>query len=206
MARRAWTTALTLAMSIASVMPACTETANVSDVWMSLDEDGARRRKVFYTDSANVTCIAQIGVGRQDVTFEMLLRRVAEAPPGTDDFAPTNKVILAKEFHPAPTPDGPGKIALTMRPTRVDADGKLQEDTEAPFTAGSYVCEVFVDGKKAKQAAFNIEYAPCPTIQIQQQAPCLGFYTTGTECPAAGESGDPTPTCACTDRGWECDR
>lgn len=199
-----WAVALSLGMLAGSVLPSCADTANVSDVWVSIDENGARRRKVFYTDSASVTCIAQVGVGREDVTFEMLMRRVAEAPPGTDDFEATNKVILANEFHPDPTPGGPTTIALTLTPTRVDEEGRLQEDTEAPFTPGSYVCEVYIDGKKAKQAAFNIDYAPCPTIVIQQGLPCAGFYMTGKECPASGASGDPEPTCACTDRGWEC--
>lgn len=190
---------------MASAAPACTTTANVSDVWMSLDDDGARRRKVFYTDSDNVTCIAEIGVGRKDVTFEMLIRRIAEAPFGTDDFEAVNKVITANEVHPAPT-QGATTITLKMEPTTVSAEGKLEESDEAPFTPGSYVCEVRIDGEKVKQVAFNIDYAPCPTLQIQQQAPCVGFYTTGTECPAGGESGDPDPKCACTDKGWECDK
>jgi hypothetical protein len=185
---------------------ACTTTANVSEVWMSIDEDGARRRSVFYTDSESVTCVAKVGVGRNDATFELLVRRVAEAPPGTDDYQPVNKVVVAREVHPDVTADAPAIIALSMKPTSVGSDGKLKEDEDAPFTPGSYVCEVSVDGVTQKHAAFNIEYAPCPTVQIQQTAPCLGFYQAGTQCPAAGATGDPTPTCACTDRGWQCDR
>lgn len=191
---------------VGSALPACSKTAGVGDVYMALDSDGARRRKVFFTDSANISCIAEIGSGRDDVTFEMLIRRVAEAPLGSDDFSPTNKVILANEFQPGRTSGSPAKISLDMKPTVIDAEGKPKEDADAPFGAGSYVCEVYVDGSKAEQVAFNIDYSPCPPAQIQQGSPCAGFYTTGTECPAAGATGEPEPTCACSDKGWECDK
>jgi hypothetical protein len=204
MTLRAWGAAATLGALVTSALPACTETANVSDVWLSLDPDGARRRKVFFTDSASITCVAEVGVGRKDVTFEILIRRVRRSPFGSDEFEPSNEVVLAKEFHPDVTTGKPAIIGLTLKPTTVDQDGKLQENDEAPFAAGSYVCEVYVDGDKQKQAAFNVDYAPCPTIVIQPNTLCIGFYTTGTECPASGATGDPEPTCTCSDKGWEC--
>ena len=93
-----------------------------------------------------------------------------------------------------------------MRPTKGDDQGKLQEDSEAPFTAGSYVCEIYLDGRQQGRAAFNIDFAPCPSVSIQQQTPCVGFYRKGTECPAGGATGAPDPKCACSDRGWECNQ
>ncbi|MDF2693060.1 MAG: hypothetical protein K0S65_1443 [Labilithrix sp.] len=119
---------------------------------MSIDEDGARRRSVFFTDSAGVTCVAEICVGRKDVTFELQIRRIRKAPFATDDFEPVNEVVSFAEFHPDVTKDKPATIALTMKPTSLDQEGKLKEDQEAPFAPGSYVCEVSLDGEKQKEA------------------------------------------------------
>jgi hypothetical protein len=201
---RGFGAAAALGLLACGVLPACSATANVSEVWMSIDEDGARRRSVFFTDSANVTCVAEVGVGRKDVTFELQIRRIRKAPFATDDFEPVNEVVSFAEFHPDVTKDKPATIALTMKPTSLDQDGKLKEDQEAPFDPGSYVCEVSLDGEKQKEAAFNIDYAPCPTVIIQPGTPCAGFYTIGTECPSSGATGDPEPTCSRSEKGWEC--
>jgi hypothetical protein len=195
--------AMAFGVMLGSLLPACTSTAGVADVYMALEDDGVRVRKVFFTDSANVSCIAEVASGRENATFEMLIRRVAEAPFATDNFEPTNRVILVNEFLPGRT-TGTVKIALSMKPTVIDSEGKPKEDTDAPFSPGSYVCEVYLDGKKAEQAAFNIDYAPCPPAEIQPDTPCAGFYTIGTECPAGGATGEPDPTCACSDKGWQC--
>lgn len=189
---------------VASGLPACAATANVSDVWMSIDEDGARRRNVFFTDSSNITCIAEVGIGRRDATLEMLFRQIRAAPFGTDAFEEVNKVVLAREFHPDITTDGPALVNLTLRPMSLDTDGLLKEDDQAPYEPGSYLCEVMLDGVKRESAAFNIEYAPCPTAIIQEGVPCKGFYTVGTRCPVNGASGQPEPTCSCEEQGWTC--
>src|SRR3954452_15413417 len=58
------------------LLPACPRTAGVDEVFMSLDEDGARRRNVFYTDTKSISCIAKVASGRKDVTFQLRLRAV----------------------------------------------------------------------------------------------------------------------------------
>lgn len=191
----------------ASVLPACTATANVSDVWMSIDADGARRRGVFFTDSANITCVAEVGIGRTDVTIEMLIRQVASAPfaaESEDEFDTVNAVILARELRPEITKDRPGTVSLSMVPSSLDEDGKPREDDEAPFNAGSYRCEVYLDGENVQSVSFNVEYTPCPTAIIRDKTPCLGFYVLNKECPASGATGDPEPTCVCEPAGWNC--
>jgi hypothetical protein len=193
-----------LGVLVGSVLPACTATANVSDVWMSIDEDGARRRSTFFTDSVGITCVAEVGIGRKDVTIEMLVRQLRTAPRGTDDFEPVDAVVVARDFRPEITKDKPALVTLALVPTSLDEEGRLKEDEEAPFNAGSYVCEVYLDGEKQKSAAFNIDYAPCPTAVILEGAPCVGFYTLGTECPANGATGQPEPTCTCGEKGWSC--
>ncbi|MBX3200008.1 MAG: hypothetical protein KF894_17865 [Labilithrix sp.] len=189
---------------LSSVLPACSATANVGDVWMSLDEDGGRRRSVFFTDSAAITCIAEVGVGRQDVTLEILIRQIRGAAVGTDDFEPMDQVVLARDLRPDITKDGPALIAVTMVPSSIDEEGRLKEDQEAPFSPGSYICEVMLDGVLQKSVAFNIDYPPCPTVLIREGTPCLGFYTFDTECPAGGASGQPQPTCVCSGKDWVC--
>ena len=196
--------AAALGSLLASALPACTATANVSDVWMSLDEDGSRRRSVFFTDTQAITCVAQVGVGRKDVTLEMLIRQVRAAPFATDQFEEVNVVVVARDFHPDVTKETPALVSLTMVPTSLDEEGRLKEDQEAPFNPGSYICEVMLDGEKQQQVAFNIDYPPCPTAFIQHGTPCAGFYTLDEVCPASGASGEPEPTCTCEEKGWNC--
>ncbi len=90
---------------------ACSATANVSEVWMSIDEDGGARRSVFFTDSANVTRVAEVGVGLADVTFEL----DPTDPEGTVrdgfDFEPVNEVV--------PSPSSiPTSLRTSRRPSR----------------------------------------------------------------------------------------
>lgn len=171
---------------------------------MSLDEDGSRRRGVFFTDSISINCIAEVGVGRKDVTVEILIRQIAVAPLGSEDFETINAVVAATDFHPAVTQERPALLTLTMKPSSLDQDGRVKEDDQAPYTAGSYICEVYLDGEKTKTVNFNIDYAPCPTKVIQHGTPCLGFYPSSRECPANGATGQPDPTCFCEDKGWNC--
>ncbi|HVJ94257.1 MAG TPA: hypothetical protein VM580_30925 [Labilithrix sp.] len=189
---------------VSSALPACTATANVSDVWTSIDEDGSRRRNLFFTDTSRITCVAEVGVGRKDVTVELRIRQIRRAQPGTRDFQEVNAVLLDKDFHPGVTADGPATVALSMLPTSIGTEGKVQEDDEAPFVAGSYVCEVLLDGKQEGKSAFNIDYAPCPATVIQTGTACVGFYPLAQTCPLNGATGQPEPTCKCEQNGWTC--
>ncbi|MBX3206895.1 MAG: hypothetical protein KF764_17625 [Labilithrix sp.] len=189
---------------VTSALPACSATANVGDVWMSLDEDGARRRSVFFTDSSGITCVAEVGVGRPDVTVEILIRQIRGAPLGTDDFEPIDVVVVATDIRPTITKDRPATVSLTLIPTSLDEEGRLKEDQEAPFSPGSYICEVMLDGVLQKSVAFNVDYPPCPTTVILESRPCLGFYMLDRECPASGATGQAEPTCTCEAKGWNC--
>jgi len=190
----------------ATTLLSCTSTANVSDVWMSIDDDGARRRTLFFADSTSVVCIAEVGIGRTNATVEMFIRQVREL--AGSEFQETNRVIVANEFRPAPTQGAPTRLALRMVPTAIDpATGRPKEDDAAPFAPGSYRCEVRLDGKAAGDALFNIRYADCPAARIVTGQPCAGFYATDppTSCPANGASGAAEPTCSCAGpQGWEC--
>jgi hypothetical protein len=196
----------TLGMSVllaATVLPACSATANVSEVWTSVDEDGARRRSTFFTDSAAVVCLAEYGNGRQDVTIEMLIRQIRGADFGAQAFREENIVTSVTDFRPGVTQGRPGKAVIRLLPSKIE-NGKFVQDDEAPFSPGSYICEVRIDGALKGSASFNIDYPECPGALILQDQRCQGFYPTGTTCPAAGLTGDPQPTCQCTPKGWNC--
>lgn len=189
----------------AAALPACTATANVSSVWMSIDEDGARRRSTFFTDSTKVVCVAEVGIGRDDVTLEFRFRRIAGAPFGTASFDAENTIVAVRELRPARTSGRPDKASLALIPSRIE-DGKLVEDPEAPFAPGTYVCEVLIDGEEKGRAQFNIDYPPCPSVAIIDGQRCAGFYKIDpvTECPQAGLGGDEEPKCFCEQTVWVC--
>lgn len=201
-----------LAVLLVGALPSCTSTANVSDVWTSLDEDGARRRTLFFSDSQSVVCLAKAGIGRNNATIEMRIRRIREVAfgQGTDGFQSVNRVVAATEFHPGVTGTTPAILALRLAPLALDPEtGQPKEDTSAPYAPGSYVCEVSLDGEPAGSAPFNIQYADCPVASIVTGQVCAGFYPIDppATCPQRGASGDREPVCTCNDaaRGWECD-
>ena len=67
--------ALAFAMVAAPLLAtACTKTAGVSDVYMSIDDDGARRRSLFYTDSASITCVFKVSAGRANASPQTVSR------------------------------------------------------------------------------------------------------------------------------------
>lgn len=189
---------------------ACTKTAGVSDVYMSIDDDGARERSLFYTDSASITCVFKVSAGRANATFTAVIRQVRKISfgQGGNDFQPVNTVISSGDFHPGVTNGTPTTLTLKLVPTSIDAmTSTLKADDTAPFAPGSYRCEVAIDGEPADSAAFNIAYPSCPAARIIPGQKCAGFYATSppTVCPRAGATGDPDPTCTCNgDKGWEC--
>src|SRR5688572_11322159 len=60
------------------VVASCTATANITEVYTSIDATGERRRNVFFTDSKEIHCLAEYGSGRTDVTFEGIIRQLQE--------------------------------------------------------------------------------------------------------------------------------
>jgi hypothetical protein len=183
-------------------MPACTSTANVTEVYMSLDEQGFRRRNVFFTDSKKIVCIAEAGIGRDNVTLEITIRRV-QSWDG-ERFVDDNIVTNYEEQNPPRTDGRPALFPLVVAPVKITPDGRLVQDDEMAFPAGRYQCEVLLDGKLEGTAIFNVDFPPCPTAFISPGDKCQDFYKEGTTCPIAGREGAPQPTCACEKGKWAC--
>lgn len=191
------------ALAACALVPACTQTANVSDVFMALDGEGDRKRLEFFTDTSEIHCVTQIGVGRPGVTLEVLIRQIQGYDAEANRFFDTDRVFAYVEVTPSPA-DGAQLVDFPLTP--LNAAG--EPDDEAPFPAGRFQCEVRLDGKLEGVALYNIRFPPCPTSALAgrpDKAVCQGFYEVGRECPAYGlESRDPD-RCRCTNAGlWDC--
>jgi hypothetical protein len=184
--------------------PSCTATANVGDVWMSLDEDGARRRSVFFTDSKTIVCIAEVSAGRDNATLEMQFHRVQAYDFVKEGFSNVDVITDYMEVRPAITQGKPQRVALRVVRTSTDENGKVKEDEDAAFLPGRMLCEVRLDGELKKSVTFNIDFPSCPGELIRNNDTCFGFFRLGQECPESGALGAPEPTCRCTEDGWEC--
>lgn len=185
--------------------PACTATANIHDVYMALDSNGDRRRNIFFTDTKEIHCVAEAGIGRPGATIETLIRQVQRYDYDKNQFLDADRVVAQAELAPQPA-DGIQKLDLSLeKPKPIDGGADQGDDQDKPFPAGRYVCEVRLDGVLSGTAIFNILFPPCPTATITLGATCVGVYTAGLSCPRFGASSTEREGCTCTpDLGWRC--
>lgn len=194
------------AFAVASVVllgsvASCTATANVSDVYMALDGEGNRRRNVFFTDTKEIHCVVELGVGRPGVTVEILVRGLQNYDFITDRFFDTDRVLANAEEAPQPS-SGVQKVDIQLQPS--DPSGKISE--EGPYPPGRYQCEAYLDGILEGTAVFNIDFPPCPTSSILPLSTCYGFYPAQKDCPKYGVTSRDPARCRCSSQqGWQCD-
>lgn len=193
---------LATALVIVLVLPSCSQTANITEVWMALDADGTRRRNEFFTDTKEIHCLAKAGVGREGVTVEGFIRAQQVYDFAQNKFVPIDAILAYAEFkadrgQQATTFD----LGLQARdPSKPEADA----DDEKPFYPGRYQCEILLDGSLEGTAVFNIGFPPCPPAIIMPGSRCYGYYRENDLCPALGASAAPEPKCSCTLAGWKC--
>lgn len=189
-----------------SGLVACT-TANVVDVYTALDGQGDRKRNVFFTDSKEIHCVAEIGVGRPGVTIEAIIRQRA-----TYDFVNRtyiqnlDRVVASAESSPS-RDSGLQKFDISLEkvvPTATDGSLGASNPADIPYEAGGYVCEVYLDGNLEGSAEFIIAFPDCPTSRITPKTICIGFYEPSKTCPAYGVSSTEQATCTCEATGWRC--
>ncbi|MCA9586936.1 MAG: hypothetical protein KC657_16395 [Myxococcales bacterium] len=185
---------------IATFGASCTQTASIEDVYTSLDANGARRRQEFFTDTAEINCIIEAVIGRPGATLEVQLRQIQRYDPAQRGFTNADRVLGYAEFSPQPSKD---KLVQAIKLSKRKDTG--EESEEAPYLAGRYQCEVFLDGEGRAPAEFNVRFPPCPSAQIVARSQCLGFYEDGRQCPAFGASSREPDTCTCQGlTGWSC--
>lgn len=183
---------------VMSTMTSCS-TASIKDVYMALDGDGMRRRNVFYTDTVVFFCIVEYASGRDNATLEAQLRQVQRYDPVGRKFVNADRIMGATDIVPGKGPDGKLNLQLVKRAQ----DG--EEDDRLPYLAGRYTCEVALDGEKQPPVTFNVEFPPCPTVQIIPGTVCAGFYEVDTICPAFGLTSKEPALCHCDALlGWTC--
>ncbi len=185
-----------------ALLPSCSQTANITEVYTALDGDGNRRRNEFFTDTKEIHCVAEAGIGRPGVTIEGFIRQLQAYDFATNKFVPVDRVLAYTEFSPGQS-DKPVKIDLSLTPGQGEKEGESANDQ--PFIAGRYQCEVRLDGSVEGIAVFNIDFPPCPPAVIIPGTRCFGYYRENDLCPAAGESGQQDPKCSCSLlEGWKC--
>jgi DNA mismatch repair protein MutH len=171
----------------------CSGGSRVVEVYGSLDPGGLRRRATFQADSIGANCIAEVSSGRTDQTVEVYLRKIQEI-----EGKEVDQVLGASESATTKS-DTPTKYVVKL--IGVDKDGKPSE--EAPIPVGRYKCEALIDGESQKAFIFNVSYANCPVVAIQDGTPCAGFYKPETVCNKNGQSSMIKENCTCRGK-WTC--
>lgn len=195
-----------LGASAVTSLTACPiATVGVFDAYMSID--GERRQNVFFTDSKNIVCTADVRGGRTNATTEFLVRQT-QILNLQRTATPVNAVLVYADFQ------GAGKQTLELKPKKKDAGADDQQQEVKPFPAGRFQCEVYIDGKLEETLPFNVDYAPCPAQLIEDGAICEGFYEQNRSCPQGGigvpGNGIPETSlgrCTCSGQAgakWQC--
>ena len=182
-------------------LASCTATARVSDVYMALDAAGDRRRSVFFTDTKEIHCVVEMGIGRKGATIETIVRELQAYDFVADRFFATDRVIANVEASPTPA-DGIQTLDVVLKPKAPDGS----DTNDGPFLPGHFQCEAYLDGKLEQTAIFNVDFPDCPASTIQSGTLCFGFYKQNLECPRYGVTSRDSAKCHCsTATGWVCD-
>ena len=190
-----------LGVLLCGSLTACLSTARVNDVYMALDSNGDRQRSVFFTDTKEIHCVVELGIGRAGVTFETIIRQLQAYDFVTDKTFFTDRVTTSVESSPSPS-SGIQKADVVMKPRGPDG----AEVSEGPFQPGHFVCEAYLDGKLEQSAVFNVDFPDCPASTIQARSACFGFYPQNKSCKKYGLTSTDNAQCRCSaTKGWECD-
>ena len=135
---------LVVVFAIPTLSAACTATANVDDAFMALDSDGNRKRDVFFTDTAQIYCVAEFASSRTDVTLNMRLHQLTRYDFVQNAIVPFDSYPTEVELAPGVSQRGFQSLQLV----KTAPDGT--QDDNLPYFAGDYQCEIFLDGKLTK--------------------------------------------------------
>jgi hypothetical protein len=192
---------VTMLLVLGGTLPSCLATARVTDVYLALDGNGDRKRTVFFTDTKEIHCVVEAGIGRAGVTLETIVRQLQAYDFVADKNFATDRVAANVEVSPSAS-DGIQKTDVVLKPQGPDGN----DDTGAPFPRGRFQCEAYLDGEITQIAIFNIEFPDCPAASISPGTVCYGFYRQNTECRRYGITSTDPAQCRCsTTKGWECD-
>ena len=189
-------------MLLLGTLVACTTTARITDTYMALDGAGDRKRNSFFTDTKEIHCVVEMGIGRAGVTVSAYVRQLQAYDFAADKFFEVDRGEAEAENSPSPG-EGIQKLDVTLKPA--GPDGSAVDG--APFPPGRFQCEASLDGELQKTSIFNIDFPPCPDVMILPGTQCFGFYKNNTVCPRFGASSRDATVCSCSiTKGWECQK
>ena len=192
---------ITALLVLCGTLASCTSTARISDVYMALDGNGDRKRTVFFTDTKEIHCIVEAGIGRKGVTIETIVRELQSYDFVADRFFPSDRVSANVETAPSPG-DGLQKTDVAINPKAPDGS----DAAGGPYAPGHFQCEAYLDGTLEQTAIFNVDFPPCPAAAIRPATTCFGFYKQNAQCPRYGVTSRDAAQCRCSPtKGWECD-
>lgn len=179
-----------LVLVMAASFASCGSGPSVN-AYMSIDT-GTRKRTVFYTDSQNINCVAELVGAKDGLTVFASVKQIR-----SDQNKPEQLVFQIGEF-----PANKDTTKLIFSLAHSGNPNLPAEQNADPWPPGGYECDVSVDGVQRAIAPFAIEVPRCPLYPAQQGARCVGYYPIGTQCPGV----DQTKACTCSgDTGtWSC--
>jgi hypothetical protein len=183
------------ALSVGSILVSC-RTAGLKRVFMSLDEQGNRRRTTFFTDTEAIYCIGELVSGRTDLTVQSTIRAKTLYDPALDDNVPVGAVGWTGESAPGKT--NGALIAFGLG----KALGNAGTSQPEPFPVGTFTCELALDGEPEDSVDFEIAFPPCPMLPPVTGQICGGWVRAGSRCEGAGAR-----RCVChgPSGAWQCD-
>jgi len=173
----------------AGVLFAC-QTAGVDRAYMALDENGARKRTQFFTDTQSIWCDVEYSSGRMDLTIDAVVRATQLWNDERMANVPVDVEVARGETV--------GKQGANNVESFEWLPGGQSEQT-VPFPVGDFVCDLTLDGQSVASLPFTIDFPPCPVDIVTGGAPCAGWVREGSVCP--GALGSP---CTCTGGVWSC--
>jgi hypothetical protein len=163
--------------------------AGIKRAYMSLDSDGKRKRDFFFTDTETMFCVAEIASGREDLSVGGVWRATSFYSPVDGSQEPRNAVLALDEEAPGAGEDVRVFFELTMK------------ENDVPYPAGTFVCDLSLDGEVEESLDFEIRFPACPAAPLFSGFVCKDFVVDGSVCPGATAG----TNCTCAETGlWEC--
>jgi hypothetical protein len=182
---------LAAAASLAPVVASCGSSS--ATVYMALDNDGARKRSTFYTDTESIVCVAEVPAPKAGITVSAVIRQTSP-DHRVDNVLGVGEQVPQKQTAGTSVP----KVSFALVKSLA---GNTGQDDSTPWPVGQFQCEVSVDGTLKGIAAFEIVMPDCPLYPVATGILCKGFYPVGASCPAQDQS----IKCKCDDSGyWVC--
>jgi hypothetical protein len=172
-------------------------TAGFKRVFMSLDEQGNRKRSTFYTDTTSIFCVGELVSGRADVTVQSTIKANTLYDPASGEWAKAPDLSWLGESAPGRT-EGTF-VSFELAKTAV-AEGGARD--RSPYPPGTFTCELAIDGELEGAVDFNIFFPQCPVLPPSSGQLCAGWVRAGSRCEGAGAL-----SCVCDEASgiWQCE-